>query len=116
MVGAAALLALIFHVYDPSAFPGPLFHVLSGSLLFGAFFIATDMVTSPTTPRGQLVFGAGCGILTYIIRTWGGYPEGVSFAVVLMNAAVPLIDHYTRPRVLGKQRAGGPPLSPGEGS
>lgn len=115
MVGSAALLALVFHVFDPSAFPGPSYHILNGSLLFGAFFIATDMVTSPTTPRGQLLFGAGCGALTYIIRTWGGYPEGVSFAVVLMNAAVPLIDHYTRPRVLGKQRAGGPPLS-GDGA
>jgi len=110
MIGTAALLALIFNVYDPDAFPGPVFHVLNGSLLFGAFFFATDMVTSPTTPRGQILFGAGCGALTYIIRTWGGYPEGVSFAIVLMNACVPLIDHYTRPRVFGKERAGGPPV------
>ena len=110
MIAATALLALIFNVYDPGTFAGPVFHVLNGSLLFGAFFIATDMVTSPTTPRGQLIFGAGCGALVYIIRTWGGYPEGVSFAVVLMNATVPLIDHYTRPRVLGKEQAGGPPV------
>jgi electron transport complex protein RnfD len=110
MIAGTAAMALIFHVYDPSAFPGVAFHVFNGSLLLGAFFIATDMVTSPTTPRGQLIYGAGCGVLTYVIRTWGGYPEGVSFAVVLMNACVPLIDHYTRPRVFGKERAGGPPL------
>ncbi|HKJ70290.1 MAG TPA: RnfABCDGE type electron transport complex subunit D [Gammaproteobacteria bacterium] len=110
MVAATGFLALAFHVWDPSAFPGLGFHLLNGGLLLGAFFIATDMVTSPTTPRGQLIFGSGCGVLTYVIRTWGGYPEGVSFAVVLMNACVPLIDHYTRPRVFGKERAGGPPL------
>ncbi|HKJ87999.1 MAG TPA: RnfABCDGE type electron transport complex subunit D, partial [Gammaproteobacteria bacterium] len=114
MIAATTGLALVFHVYDPAAYAGPVFHLLNGALLIGAFFIATDMVTSPTTPRGQLVFGLGCGGLTYIIRTWGGYPEGVSFAVVLMNACVPLIDHYTRPRVLGKQRAGGSPLGSGE--
>ena len=114
MIGATALLALVFNVYDPDAFPGVVFHVFNGSLLLGAFFIATDMVTSPTTPRGQMVYGAGCGVLTYVIRTWGGYPEGVSFAVVLMNACVPLIDHYSRPRVFGKERAGGPPLGSGE--
>lgn len=110
MLAGTAAMALVFHVFDPSAFPGVAFHVFNGSLLLGAFFIATDMVTSPTTPRGQLIYGAGCGVLTYVIRTWGGYPEGVSFAVVLMNACVPLIDHYTRPRVFGKERAGGPPL------
>ncbi|MFP4560286.1 MAG: RnfABCDGE type electron transport complex subunit D [Thiohalorhabdus sp.] len=114
MVAGTAAFAFVFHVYDPDAFAGPLYHVLNGSLLLGAFFIATDMVTSPTTPRGQILFGLGCGALTYIIRTWGGYPEGVSFAVVLMNACVPLIDHYTRPRVFGKERAGGPPLGGGE--
>ena len=110
MIGGTAAMALVFNIYDPSAFPGAGFHLLNGSLLFGAFFIATDMVTSPTTPRGQLIYGAGCGVLTYVIRTWGGYPEGVSFAIVLMNACVPLIDHYTRPRVFGKERAGGPPV------
>lgn len=102
MIAGTALLALIFQVYDPGLYPGPTFHVMNGALLFGAFFIATDPVTSPTTPRGQLFFGAGCGALTYIIRTWGGFPEGVSFAVVIMNAAVPLIDHFTRPAVVGK--------------
>jgi electron transport complex protein RnfD len=64
--------------------------------------MATDMVTSPITIKGQIIFGLGCGILTYLIRTWSGYPEGVSFAVVIMNAVVPLIDQYTRPRAYGQ--------------
>jgi electron transport complex protein RnfD len=76
--------------------------VLSGGLILGAFFMATDMVTSPVTPRGRLVFGVGCGILTSIIRLWGGYPEGVSYSILLMNITVPLIDRYTRPRKLGE--------------
>jgi len=66
-----------------------------------AFFIATDYVTSPNTPTGQLVFGAGCGLLIFVIRTWGTYPEGAGFAILLMNAATPLIDHYIRPGFTG---------------
>jgi Na+-translocating ferredoxin:NAD+ oxidoreductase RnfD subunit len=81
-------------------------HLLSGSVILGAFFIATDPVTSPSSRGGQLVFGAGCGLITYIIRTWGGYPEGVAFAVLLMNAATPIIDRYLRPRVYGRSRRG----------
>ncbi len=69
-------------------------------------FIATDYVTSPNTPRGQLVFGAGCGVLTYVIRTWAGYPEGVAFAVLLMNSLTPIIDSYIRPRIYGRNRQG----------
>jgi len=69
--------------------------------LLGAFFIATDPVSAATTNRGRLIFGAGIGLLTYSIRTWGGYPDGLAFAVLLMNAAVPLIDRYTRPRIYG---------------
>lgn len=111
MLTAVAILALPFHIYDPSVFPGPVFHLLNGALLFGAVFIATDPVTSPTTPWGQILFGLGCGALTYIIRTWGGYPEGVAFAVALMNAAVPLIDYFTRPPVVGKRRRGHSPPS-----
>ncbi len=64
--------------------------------------MATDMVTSPITPVGQLIFGAGCGFLTVIIRLYGGYPEGVSFAILLMNLTVPLIDRYTRPKIFGE--------------
>jgi electron transport complex protein RnfD len=80
----------------------PLFHILSGGLFLGAFFMATDMVTSPVTPKGRLIFGVGCGILTSIIRLVGGYPEGVSYSILIMNITVPLIDRYTRPRKLGE--------------
>lgn len=95
--------AAIFWIWDSGThYPDPFFHLVTGGLVLGAFFMATDMVTSPITPKGQIIFGLGCGLLTYIIRTWGGYPEGVSFAIVLMNTAVPLIDQYTRPAVYGK--------------
>ena len=83
-------------------------HFLSGGTLLGAFFIATDLVTSPVSARGQLLFGAGCGLLVYVIRTWAGYPEGVAFAVMLMNGCTPLIDHYIKPRIYGRDRKGQP--------
>ncbi|MDD3087969.1 MAG: RnfABCDGE type electron transport complex subunit D [Candidatus Omnitrophica bacterium] len=76
-------------------------HILSGGLVLGAFFMATDYVTSPLTYKGQLVFGIGCGLITVVIRLWGGYPEGVSYAILIMNAATPMIDRYTRPRIYG---------------
>ena len=79
----------------------PLFELLSGGLLLGAFFMATDMVTSPITKKGRVIFGIGCGVLTALIRVYGGYPEGVCYAILLMNTAVPLIDRFTRPRVFG---------------
>jgi len=82
-----------------------LFQVLSGGLILGAFFMATDMVTSPVTPRGQIIFGVGCGLLTSIIRLKGGYPEGVSYSILIMNITVPLIDRFTRPRKFGEERA-----------
>ena len=72
--------------------------------MLAAFFIATDPVSASTTPRGRLLFGAGIGLLIFIIRTWGGYPDGVAFAVLLMNMAAPVIDHYTQPRVFGHGR------------
>lgn len=101
-VGTVALLTWLFGGYD-GLFSGLwLFHILSGGLIIGAFFMATDMVTSPITPKGQLAFGIGCGVLTSIIRLYGGYPEGVSFAILLMNLTVPLIDRYTRPKVFGE--------------
>jgi len=78
-----------------------LFHVLSGGLILGAFFMATDYVTSPLTRKGQIIFGIGCGLFTAIIRLWGGYPEGVSYAILMMNAATPIIDRYTRNRIYG---------------
>ncbi|MBI1865296.1 MAG: RnfABCDGE type electron transport complex subunit D, partial [Nitrospirae bacterium] len=104
MLFSAALFALVFWLIDPHRYASPLFHLLTGGMLIGAFFMATDMVTSPTTPRGQIVFGAGCGLLTMVIRTWGGYPEGVSFAIVIMNAFSPMIERYTRPRRYGEVR------------
>ncbi len=79
-----------------------IFHVLSGGLMLGAFFMATDMVTSPVTKRGRLIFGIGCGVLTVVIRLVGGYPEGVSYSILLMNIAVPLIDRYTVPKAFGE--------------
>ena len=78
-----------------------LFHILSGGLILGAFFMATDYVATPLTAKGQLIFGIGCGLLTAIIRLWGGYPEGVSYAILMMNAATPFIDRYTRNRIYG---------------
>lgn len=80
-----------------------LFHILSGGLILGAFFMATDYVTSPLTRRGQIIFGIGCGIITAVIRLWGGYPEGVSYAILMMNAATPLIDRYTKTRIYGEK-------------
>jgi electron transport complex protein RnfD len=85
----------------------PTFHILAGGLLLGAFFMATDMVTSPITPNGRIIFGAGCGILTFIIRKYGGYPEGVSYSILLMNLVVPLIDRYTRPTIYGEVKKRG---------
>ncbi len=78
-----------------------LFHILSGGLILGAIFMATDYVTSPLTRKGQIIFGTGCGLLTAIIRIWGGYPEGTSYAILMMNAATPIIDRYTKNRKYG---------------
>jgi len=78
-----------------------LFHILSGGLILGAFFMATDYVATPLTAKGQLIFGIGCGLLTAVIRIWGGYPEGVSYAILMMNAATPFIDRYTKNKIYG---------------
>jgi electron transport complex protein RnfD len=101
MIGAVMGMALLFYLTDSETHPSPLFHLYGGGTLLGAFFIATDPVSAAITPRGRLVYGAGCGVLTFAIRTWGGYPDGVAFAVLFMNMAVPLIDRYTRPRIYG---------------
>ncbi len=94
--------ATVLYLFEPSRFASPAFHLFSGATFLGAFFIATDPVTTAASNRGRIIFGAGVGVLTYAIRTWGGYPDGVAFAVLLMNAAVPLIDRYTRPRIYGQ--------------
>jgi Na+-translocating ferredoxin:NAD+ oxidoreductase subunit D len=104
MLGALFLIAFAFHVYDAGRFAPPLFHIFSGAAVLGAFFIATDPVSAATTERGRLIYGAGIGVLTYVIRTWGGYPDGVAFAVLLMNMAAPTLDYYTQPRVFGQRR------------
>ena len=80
-----------------------LFHILSGGLILGAFFMATDYVTSPLTRKGHIIFGVCCGLLTAVIRLWGGYPEGVSYAILMMNSATPLIDRYTKTRIYGSK-------------
>ena len=82
----------------------PLFHVVSGGLLLGAFFMATDYVTAPVTTPGRLIFGVGCGIMTVLIRLYGGFPEGVNYSILLMNILTPLIDTYARPRIFGEIR------------
>ncbi len=108
MLGALVLLAGLFHLIDADRYASPLFHLFSGGAILGAFFIATDPVSGAATPKGRLLFGAGVGILTYVIRTWGGYPDAVAFAVLMMNMAAPTIDHYTRPRVFGRTKGGKP--------
>ena len=104
----AAVLAGVAGFLDPMHQPGIGFHLGSGGLLLFAFFIATDYVTSPNTRMGQMVFGAGCGALVFIIRSWGAYPEGIAFAILLMNSLTPLIDHYIRPRIYGRDFKGQP--------
>ena len=108
LVAGVMLPAAIGHALDPNRYAGPLFHLFSGATFLGAFFIATDYVTSPVSKLGKLVFGFGCGLLTWVIRTYAGYPEGMAFAVLLMNALTPIIDQYTRPRVFGRARDGKP--------
>jgi len=100
-IGTTLLFSGVFWMIDPGRYPNPLFHLLTGGLILGAFFMATDMVTSPVSTRGMLIVGIGCGLITVLIRLFGGYPEGVSFAILLMNAATPLIDRFTRPKVFG---------------
>lgn len=109
-IGTVFILFWLFSGSSPSLFSAdsfivPVFHVLAGGLLLGALFMATDMVTSPITPKGRIVFGIGCGVLTFVIRKFGGYPEGVSYSILIMNLFVPLIDRYVRPKIYGKAKA-----------
>lgn len=100
-IGALVVISGALWLYNPAQFASPLFHLLSGGAMLGAFFIATDPVSGCTTPRGKLIFGAGCGLLAYIIRVFGGYPDGVAFAVLLMNLSAPVIDLLTQPPIFG---------------
>lgn len=108
LIASLFLMGTIFHAVDPSRYTSGAFHVMSGATFLGAFFIATDYVTSPVTKTGQLIFGAGIGLLAWTIRNYAGYPEGMAFAVLLMNSLTPIIDQYTRPRVFGRSRKGEP--------
>lgn len=105
MLVALALCASLFFGFDPDNYADPFFHLSTGATMLAAFFIITDPVSSATSNRGRILFGASIGILIFIIRTWGNYPDGVAFAVLLMNLAAPFIDLYTQPRSYGHGKA-----------
>lgn len=100
-LGTLTVISALMWLLDPQQYASPLFHLLSGGALLAAFFIVTDPVSGATTPRGKLVFAAGIAIIAYVIRNWGAFPEGIAFAVLLMNMCVPLIDMKTQPPVFG---------------
>lgn len=101
VLAGIAIPSAIHWLGDPTTHPGMLFHLLSGASMIGAFFIATDPVSAATTPAGRLYYGLGIGAITWVIRTYGGYPDAIAFGVLLMNMTAPILDHYTRPRVYG---------------
>ena len=101
IIATVALVACIAWLVDPTHYVNPLYHILSGGLMLGAFFMATDMVTTPMTTGGKCIFALGVGLITIIIRLWGQYPEGMSFAILIMNAAVPLINKGFKPKRFG---------------
>ncbi|MEJ2054985.1 MAG: RnfABCDGE type electron transport complex subunit D [Calditrichaceae bacterium] len=105
-IGTVFVFSGIFWVIDPGQYANPVFHILTGGVFLGALYMATDMVTSPLTFRGRLLFGFGCGLFTIIIRLFGSYPEGVSFAIILMNAMVPLLDKYFPDKKFGMVQNG----------
>lgn len=94
----------IFYLVDPQTYASPLVHLMTGGLMLGAIFMATDFVTSPMTKRGMFVYGIGIGVITVVIRLFGSYPEGVSFAILIMNAFTPLINTYIKPKRFGEVR------------
>ncbi len=102
-LGTLFIIAAVFHQIDPEHYVGPLFHLFSGAAMLGAFFIFTDPVGSPTTFRGRVIYACSAALLTWLIRTFGGFPDGVAFAALLMNMCVPLIDAWTQPSVFGKK-------------
>ena len=103
VLGSVALFSGLLHAIAPH-YPGAIFMVFSGGLMLGAVYMATDMVTSPVTPRGSWIFGVGIGVLVVLIRIWGGLPEGVMYAILIMNAFVPFLNKWTQPRVFGTVR------------
>jgi electron transport complex protein RnfD len=108
VLGTLFAVATIANGFAPERFASGSFHLFCGASFLGAFFIATDYVTSPVSKLGQIVFGVGVGLLAWVIRSFAGYPEGMAFAVLLMNSLTPIIDQYTRPRILGRDRRGAP--------
>lgn len=102
-LGSAFVMGGILYLVDPTMYVNPCFHLVTGGIMLGACFMATDMATSPISPWGMIVFGIGCGLLTIIIRTFGAYPEGVSFAIILMNAVTPLINRGFKPKPYSKK-------------
>jgi len=106
ILGTVIIFSSLLFLADSVRFPNPLFAVFSGGLLFGVFFMATDPVTSPLTPKGTWIFGIGIGFLVVLIRNFGALPEGVMYAILLMNATVPLIERYTQPRAFGRKGGG----------
>jgi Na+-translocating ferredoxin:NAD+ oxidoreductase subunit D len=98
VLGSLAVVATVFWLIDPERFASPAFHLAGGATMLCAFFIATDPVTAATTPRGRIVYGVGIGVLIWVLRSFGNYPDGVAFAVLLMNMAAPALDHFLRPR------------------
>ncbi|MDO6454624.1 electron transport complex subunit RsxD [Neptunomonas phycophila] len=100
-----AAVSLLFYVISPDNYTDPIFHISVGATIFGAFFIATDPVSAATSNIGKIWYGAGIGLLIYIIRTWGNYPDAVAFSVLIMNLAAPFIDQYTQPRTYGHKSA-----------
>ncbi len=105
-LGSMLLTATLFHLADPMQYTSPLFHLFVGGTMLGAFFIVTDPVTSPTTPRGQFIYAGLAGLLVYLIRVLGNFPDGVAFSVIILNVAVPFIDQYTQPAVFGRKKGG----------
>ncbi len=101
-IGTVFILGGIFWLIDPTQYPNPIFHVFAGGLMLGAFFMATDMVTSPVTNKGSWIFGIGAGIVLITIRLFGGLPEGVMYSILFMNGFVPLINRYTQPKTFGR--------------
>lgn len=104
-IGALVSISGVFWLFDPTRFASPLFHLASGGAMLAAFFIVTDPVSGATTPRGKLIFAAGIALIAWLIRSFGAYPEGIAFGVLLMNLCVPLIDMKTQPRVFGHRDA-----------
>lgn len=101
VLGSMALFSTIAWVCNPAEYMSPMFHLLSGGAVLGAVYMATDYVTSPMTKKGMVIYGVGIGVITMLIRLWGPYPEGMSFAILIMNSVVPLIDKYVRPKRFG---------------